>query len=106
MIFNFRLPVPVRLLLAANTESCPRHSLQPLLTDFFFALGANTVATVGNPPKRGAHFAQEARLALEVLSRQFARGGKLYFVQRIGAPFNGKTLSLSERTRRFGVLCI
>jgi hypothetical protein len=106
MRFNFRLPVPVRLLLAGNTESCPRHSLQPLLSDFFFALEANTVATVVNPTKGGAHLAHEAGLALKISSGQFARGGELYLVQRIGGPLNGKILSPSERSRRFGVLCI
>src|SRR5581483_11740333 len=106
LIFNFRLPAPVGLFLASNAKRGPRHSLEPLQANLFVTVKTRSIATVGNPPERGTHLPQGARLALEVSSRQFARSRELHFIQRIGRAFDGKTVSPSQRSRRFGVLRI
>src|SRR5262249_26147016 len=101
LLLDFVVASPVRVFLAIDTESRPRHSLQPFLTDFLFALEANPVATVRDPIQRSPDVAQERRFPLEIASRQFARGGQLYFVQRVGCAFDRKTLAPPESSRRF-----
>ena len=88
-----RLLITVRLLLARDTENCPRHRLQTLVSDLSFALETPTVGTVGDPIQSGANVAQDVRPTLETPGSQVAVRGAEYFIHRIGC----RTIAIPSR---------
>src|SRR5579864_111436 len=77
--------VPIGDFLALDTISRPRHSMQALDADVFFAVQTHAKSTFVNAVQRAANVAKQVRFPVEITDRQFPLRRVLDFVQGVRA---------------------
>lgn len=73
----------VFLLLASETQRCPRRCTKTFGANLFLAIEATTEAPFFNAGERGPNFPQYVRSTLRIATCQFAFSGDMHVVQRV-----------------------
>ena len=100
-LWTVRFPVPVRVVLAADTKGSPRDRDEALRTDVLLTVGARAIGTAGNPCERLVDLTEQARLSIHLIHREFALHQILDRVESVGSLLDLDAVTAFEIRNEF-----